>query len=94
MYTIVHLYLAVLFSNGTPDISVNRSLLFAISSHFSPEYLAEYIPGLPHKASTSIPESSAIAGKFDNKDAFLAFNIEFSTNVRPVSGISGMFKSD
>ena len=37
-----------------------------------------------------MPESSAIAGIFANKDAFLAFNMEFSKNVKPVSGISGM----
>ena len=48
------------------------------------------MPGLPDNASTSIPESSAIAGKLANKEAFLAFNIEFSTKVRPVSGTSGI----
>ena len=54
------LTLPKLFSNGIFTSSFNNSLLFALSSQLSPAYLAEYIPGLPDKASTSIPESSEI----------------------------------
>ena len=57
---------------------------------FSPEYLADFIPGLPFKYSISMPESSAIDAKPVIIEALLAFSIAFSTKVDPVSSTSGI----
>ena len=56
----------------------------------SPEYLAEYTPGAPPKASTHSPESSAIViipVYFAISKAFLA---ELASNVSPSSTTSGI----
>ena len=53
--------------------------------------LADFIPGFPFKAATSIPESSAktmVLSSFDKKDAFLN---AFSKNVFPFSLTSNHF---
>ncbi len=51
------------------------------------------MPGLPAKANTSKPESSAIAGNPVNSVACRAFNKAFSTKVQAVSSMSGTDKS-
>ena len=47
------------------------------------------MPGWPLSASTTKPESSAIAGNCVSFAVCLAFKIAFSINVKPVSSTSG-----
>ena len=82
---------AVLFSSGTPCISSNNLVYFSSSVAFSPQYLAEYTPGLPSSASTDNPESSAMAGIPVALKAAFAFIKAFSAKVVPVSSTSPRF---
>ena len=71
-----------------PCISFNNLELLSLSVAFGPAYRAERTPGAPPKASTSRPESSAMAGKpsaFAVKEAFLK---ALSSKVSPSSSTS------
>ena len=63
--------------------------MFVTSQAFSPEYLADIIPGAPFSAYTSSPESSATAGLFVHSAIDIAFFTALPSKVSLSSSTSG-----
>jgi len=81
-------------ASGTACIASSNFLMFARSPAPSPAYRADRTPGAPPSASTSRPESSAIAGRPLNAAACRAFKSALSSKVSPVSSGGSIPNSD
>src|SRR5690606_583198 len=76
-------------SSGTSCIWPSSSAVFASSSPWRPLQRAESTPGMPRRASTSRPESSATQGIPVAAAPSRALAPAFASKVSPVSGASG-----